>query len=193
MSRRPRMDKVPSPPRLGKSILALRRRHGFSLDELARRSGVSKAMLSQIEQERANPTVATVWKIARGLEISLQDLLGTGAERARFQVIRRGNAPLLKEKGCEIQVISPVEMVEDLELYLLRFAPGGELKSSPHFARTEEIAAVIRGKFEIVSGDNACALEEGDAAVYAADARHSIRNLTRKEAELFLAVHFRKE
>ena len=186
------MDKVPHPPRLGKSILAMRRQKGLSLDDLARRSGVSKAMLSQVEQERTNPTVATVWKIARGLEVSLQDMLGAGVEQPRFQVMRRESGTVLSEKGCEIQIISPIDMAEDLELYVLRFAPSGRLESSPHFARTEEIATAIRGQFEIVSAGRRCALKPGDAAAYAADVKHCIRNLTRREAELFLAVHFRK-
>ncbi len=186
------MGKVPAPPRLGRSMLALRKRRGLSLDELARRSGVSKAMLSQIEQEHTNPTVATVWKIARGLDASLGDLLGEGAEQPRLTVIRRTGAPVLREKGCEIQIISPIEMAEDLELYVLRFSPSGSLNSSPHFPRTEEVAAAVSGRFEIISGGKKCVLEAGDAAVYAADVRHSIRNLDRKEAEIFLAVHFRK-
>ncbi|MCX7804040.1 MAG: XRE family transcriptional regulator [Planctomycetota bacterium] len=186
------MERVPPPPRLGRSILALRKSRGFSLEELARRSGVSKAMLSQIEQERTNPTVATVWKIARGLDASLGDLLGEGVEQPRLTVVRRSASPVLREKGCEIQIVSPIEMAEDLELYVLRFAPSGRLNSSPHFPRTEEIATALSGRFEIVSGDRKCILEAGDAAVYAADVRHSIRNLDRKAAEVFLVVHFRK-
>ncbi|MBM4082873.1 MAG: helix-turn-helix transcriptional regulator, partial [Planctomycetes bacterium] len=64
------MALAPKPPALGKNVLRFRKRKNLSLDELAQRSGVSKAMLSQVEQEKVNPTVAVVWKIAHGLGVS---------------------------------------------------------------------------------------------------------------------------
>ena len=66
------------PPLIGKNIQKLRKARGLTLDVLSERSGVSKAMLSQIEQEKANPTVATVWKIAQGLDAEINSLLGAG-------------------------------------------------------------------------------------------------------------------
>ena len=57
---------------IGKNIMHYRKKKGISLDELARRSGVSKSMLSQIEQEKTNPTVITVWKISRALDTTIE-------------------------------------------------------------------------------------------------------------------------
>ncbi|MGS0759029.1 helix-turn-helix domain-containing protein, partial [Roseateles sp. GG27B] len=58
---------------------------GLSLDELSRRAGVSKSMLSQIERNLANPTVAVVWRLANALRVELAELLG--GERASAPVI----------------------------------------------------------------------------------------------------------
>jgi len=66
-----------NPPMIGKNIQRIRSSRKLTLNVLSERSGVSKAMLSQIESDKVNPTVATVWKIARGLNVELNDLLDT--------------------------------------------------------------------------------------------------------------------
>ncbi len=63
---------------------------------LAEKSGVSKAMLSQIEAEKVNPTIAVVWKIAQGLGVELQDLLSGGGQISRrFNVVRKDSLTTL--------------------------------------------------------------------------------------------------
>ena len=82
--------KPAQPPLIGSNIQAIRKRQKLTLDMLSEKSGVSKAMLSQIESEKVNPTVATVWKIAQGLEVDINTLLKGGHEPARkFTVTRR--------------------------------------------------------------------------------------------------------
>ena len=76
-----------TPPMIGKNIQRLRNARNLTLNVLSERSGVSKAMLSQIESDKVNPTIATVWKIARGLGVDLQDLLdANGTPRRKFAV-----------------------------------------------------------------------------------------------------------
>ena len=190
------MPSLPGPPPLGKNIMALRKKLGLSLDELARRSGVSKAMLSQVEQQKTNPTVATLWKIALGLDATLEQLLGrrTGTTRA-IEVVRRGDAPILpnRDGSCEIHVCSSLEMMEDLELYYLRFKPGGALESEAHFSRTEEMATVIKGRFQVEADGEQVTLRAGDHARYLVDVKHAIRNLGRGTGELFLVVRFHEQ
>ena len=72
-----------NPPMIGKNIQRIRSSRKLTLNVLSERSGVSKAMLSQIESDKVNPTVATVWKIARGLNVELNDLLDTDDQPKR--------------------------------------------------------------------------------------------------------------
>ena len=72
-----------TPPMIGKNIQRIRSSRKLTLNVLSERSGVSKAMLSQIESDKVNPTVATVWKIARGLNVELNDLLEADDEPTR--------------------------------------------------------------------------------------------------------------
>ena len=80
------------PPQVGRNILRERKKKNMSLDELAKKSGVSKSMLSQIEQEKTNPTVITVFKISRALGINMQQLLET-SDSVHIEVIRSDDAP----------------------------------------------------------------------------------------------------
>jgi transcriptional regulator with XRE-family HTH domain len=186
------MSTIPQPPPVGERLRALRTKRRLSLDDLARRSGVSKSMLSQIESNKANPTVGLVWKIARALGVDLMDVIGGENQHARFDLTTRGSAPVLADDqgGYTIQILSPIEMVETLELYWLKLKPGAVLESHPHVAQTEEFATVLKGRVEIASTDESATLRVGDTLRYHADCEHVIRNKSRGTSEVYLVVRY---
>ena len=165
----------------------------MSMDELAKRSGVSKSMLSQIEQEKTNPTVVTVWKISKALNVSIEDLLKTVCT-PKIEVLRQNEAPVLysEDKLCMIKVNTPIHMTDNLEIYNIIFKPGGKLDSTPHFPNAEEIFTVISGRFIITSGKNSSILNKGDTGRYKADRNHCIKNISPVKAEGYLVVWFPK-
>ncbi len=181
------------PPSVGRNIQRIRKQQQLTLAVLAERSGVSKAMLSQIESQKVNPTVATVWKIARGLEVELDALLrGSGAPVRKFLVTRSEEVTTLEPstEGLHIQVLSPLAMAEDLEIYLLSFDPGCSLGSSPHAAGTEEYLTVLEGKVRVAAGEKSSALQAGDFVIYNCDVEHSIQNLSEGPARIHMIVRF---
>lgn len=187
--------KPAEPPFLGKNIQRHRKEQGLTLDVLSEKSGVSKAMLSQIESEKVNPTVATVWKIAQGLQVEINGLLAGGNQSARrFHVVRGKEITSLEtdETGLHMKVLSPISMVEDLEMYLLTFEPGGLLQSGAHFPRTEEYLTVFVGDIRVTAGDNVTELESGDFISYHCDIEHTIENTGASEAQVHLVVRFNK-
>lgn len=182
-------------PLVGHNIQKIRKKRNLTLGVLAEKSGVSKAMLSQIEAEKVNPTVAMVWKIAQGLGVEIQDLLSGGGEMLRkFNVIRKDSIPTLDTKNDEVhlQVLSPISMVDDIEMYLLTFKPGGALTSSPHFPRTEEYLTIIKGEVEVTAGAHTANLHEGDFINYHCDIDHEIKNIGTEQAVIHMIVRFRK-
>jgi transcriptional regulator with XRE-family HTH domain len=182
-------------PLVGRNIQNIRKKRNLTLGVLAEKSGVSKAMLSQIEAEKVNPTVAMVWKIAQGLGVELQDLLSGGAEMTRkFNVVRKDSITTLDTKNDEVhlQVLSPISMVDDIEMYLLTFRPGGTLSSSPHFPRTEEYLTIIKGEVEVTAGEHTTHLHEGDFIDYHCDVDHQIKNVGQKAAVIHMVVRFHK-
>ncbi|MFP4010180.1 MAG: helix-turn-helix domain-containing protein [Spirochaetaceae bacterium] len=187
------MDTTSQPPLIGANIRERRQQQGLTLSVLAERSGVSKAMLSQIESEKVNPTVAMVWKIARGLDVDINELFAGSTEPVRhFHLTRRDDIPVLDtdEEGLHMKVLTPLSLVEDLEMYLLTFSVGGELKSRPHFPGTEEFLTVINGRIRVRAGERVEELGEGDFIRYQCDVDHDIENLGDDEAVVHMVVRF---
>src|SRR3954471_23788961 len=81
--------------RVAESLRRLRKERRMSLDQLAASSGVSRAALSQIEGSRTNPTLSLLWKVATGLGVPFQVLLG-GDQTGKSQVLRAGDSPPLR-------------------------------------------------------------------------------------------------
>ena len=189
----PPLKPIPSPPALGANLKLLRQKRGVSLTALAKRAGVSKAMLSQVEQGKTNPTVATVWKISYALGSSFREMFNTGTEHV-FEVLRERDAVVVAErKGMyKVRVVSPVHMVEDVEVYVLTFSPGGELKSQPHYSGTMELLTIIKGRFHVHSGKETARLEPGDSVRYAADCPHTIACVGKTAGMLLMVVKFAK-
>lgn len=183
-----------NPPMIGKNIQRIRNSRKLTLNVLSERSGVSKAMLSQIESDKVNPTVATVWKIARGLNVDLNDLLDTGSEPKRvFSVNPAGDdgpKPETKEHGVSIRILSPITMVEELEMYLLTFEPHTSLPSEPHYPGTQEFLTVVKGSVRVQAGENTAELRKGDFLIYHCDIDHTISNVSAQPAVVHMVVRY---
>lgn len=188
-------SKIPQPPKIGVNVKKQRLEQNMSLDKLAVASGVSKAMLSQIESAKVNPTIATMWKIAHALKVDFNYLLkGKGEKVRKFEVNRHEDLTTLDadKKGVHINVLSPIAMAEDMELYTLTFQQDSLLKSSPHYPDTEEFLTVLEGEVEVSAGKNSAVLKKGDVLIYQCDINHSIRNISENESRIFLVVRFAK-
>lgn len=184
---------MPEQPDIGANIQKIRKKHDITLAVLAQRSKVSAATLSQIEADKVNPTIATLWKIAEGLEIDIHSLL-TGAEqnRRRFEIGRKDDITKLdtEEEGVHIRVLTPLDMAGDIELYTLTFRPGGELKSRPHPPKTEEFLTVTGGRVRVRAGNREAELGQEDFIRYHADISHSITNIGEGPAVISMMVRF---
>lgn len=183
-----------TPPMIGKNIQRIRSARKLTLNVLSERSGVSKAMLSQIESDKVNPTVATVWKIARGLNVELNDLLEADDEPKRIFSLNPAAEDALKlekkQDGITIRVLSPLSMVEELEMYLLTFEPHAALVSEPHFPGTQEYLTIVKGAVKVTVGDNTAELKRGDFLMYHCDTDHAIRNESNQPAIVHMVVRF---
>lgn len=164
-----------------------RRAQGLSLDAVAKLSGVSRSMVSQIERGESSPTIATLWNLTRALQVDFAGLLQRGAGAA-IQVLRRSDVPTIENRGtgCRIRILSPPEDAGRHEVYELAFTPGGVLDSQPHGAGTREYLTVFEGSVTVTSGDATEVLSPGDTARYAADVPHRIE--AGQAARAFLVV-----
>ena len=172
------------PPRVGAALAALREQQALSLDELSRRAGVSKSMLSQIERAQANPTVAVVWRLANALGVPLTDLLQNSDVPAMpaITTVARHATPTLRGaqdgngNGCELRILGPVDLAGQFEWYELQMQPGAVLDSLAHGPGSREHLSVLTGTLSLTAGDSSATLAAGETARYAVDQPHAIRN-----------------
>ncbi len=178
---------------LGRRVKHLRSARGWSLEALAHASGVSRSMLSQIEREQANPTLAVALRIARAFGLSLGELLEMPGAASSVTVIRADDHAYhyRSDKHCRIRTLSPLNLEKDVEFYEIRLQAGGALRSSSHFEGTREFLTVQKGRVRVESAGDAEELNPGDSASYRADVRHAIINSGKSEATVFLIVIYR--
>jgi transcriptional regulator with XRE-family HTH domain len=196
MRTRPDTAKAPADAihrHLGKRVKALRTDRGWSLEALASASGVSRSMLSQIEREQANPTLAVTLRIAQAFSMTLGELLQAPGAASSVSVIRAGDRAYhyRSDKNCRVRTLSPLNLEKDVEFYEVQLQPGGALRSAPHFEGTREFLTVQRGQVRVESAGDAETLHPGDSASYRADVPHAIVNAGKGEAIVFLVDIYR--
>jgi transcriptional regulator with XRE-family HTH domain len=176
---------------VGQNLRRLRTSRGLSLERLAKASGVSRAMLGQIELGRSAPTIPLMWKIARALSVPFAALLAA-REAVGPQVLRADQAKLLRSADGTFssRALFPFNGERKVEFYELRIAAGAREDADPHAPGTTENLVVARGSIEIRVGDAMHALATGDAILFEADVPHAYVNRSESEAVLYLVMTY---
>lgn len=180
-----------SPPEVGATLQKLRLQRGLTLDDLSRAAGVSKSMLSQIEREKANPTIAVTWRLANALGIGIEELLSSEPQEVEaIHILEPHETPTLpgNHAGYVLRILGPMELAGKYEWYELTLAPDGALVSNPHDPGTSEYLTLLHGTAEVEVGGVKKKLKAGGTARYAADRSHAIRNIGKTEAKALLVV-----
>lgn len=183
-----------SVPAVGANLRRLRVKRGLSLERLARHSGVSRAMLSQIELGQSAPTITTLWKIARSLGVTFSALISRGDEGAP-RVLRPEAAKLLTNQDGSFtsRALFPFGEPRRTEFYELRLKPRGSEDASPHPPGTMENLIVTTGAVEIRVGTANYELRAGDAILFVADVAHQYRNAGPGEAVMYLVMTYAQD
>ena len=183
-----------SPPDVGQKIKALRTERKLTLDGLAKASGVSKSMLSQIERGLTNPTLATIWSLTQSLGIDISSLLDEPAMTAEatpaLDIVKSYETPEIQSADgkCTLRILGPIDLVSRTEWYDMRLEAGGKLVSEGHGSGTVEHLTVLDGSLSVKNGGPRKALEAGDTARYEADVPHVIENRSDSPARALMMV-----
>ena len=112
---------------LGGRVKQLRTERGWSLEALASASGVSRSMLSQIERDQANPTLAVTLRIAQAFAMTLGELIEMPGAASSVSVIRADDHAYhyRSDKNCRVRTLSPLNLEKDVELYEVQLQAGG--------------------------------------------------------------------
>ncbi len=158
---------------IGERVRRHRTARGWTLDELADRSGVSRRMLITIEHGGGNPSIATLLRISDALGVGLPVLVDVERPRA-VTVTAAGQAPVLWRgpRGGRAVLVAGTEPPDVVELWDWTLHPGEEHVSEPHSAGTRELLLVLDGRVDVRVGDRTDRLEAGDSAAFAGDLVH---------------------
>lgn len=178
--------------RVGANLERLRRQRGLSLEKLANTAGVSRAMLGQIEAGESTPTIALLWKVARGLDVRFADLLGDEAP-TDVQVLPQSTAKILRSSdgNFESRALFPFDQHRKAEFYELRLKAGHAENADAHAEGTYENIVVQSGKLRLTVGDNEpYELKSGDAVYFRADVPHAYENPSARDCIMYLVMTY---
>jgi transcriptional regulator with XRE-family HTH domain len=162
---------------LGKTIQRLRKAYNLSLSELAEQSGVAKSIISQIERNETNPTLATIWRLSQALDVSIERVLASAEEEPFIEKSSSADTPVIVSDDGKIHlsIIGWLKTVEWLQWYDFRGEPGGVLDSDPHQRGSVENLSVLSGEVEITVGGVTERAGAGETLRYHCDKPHTIR------------------
>jgi transcriptional regulator with XRE-family HTH domain len=173
---------VPEPDDLnaaeGRNVRGHRTRLAWTLEDLAARSGVSKGMLSQVEQARTNPSVATVCRLATAFGVSVASLV-EAPEMPNARVVRAEEAVTLwtgGQQGSAARLLVGSGTSQQVELWDVRMLPGDGYGSEAHPSETRELLLVIEGELTLELDGVPHRVGAGDAIAFVADRPHAYRN-----------------
>lgn len=164
---------------VGSRIKALREANGFSLRELAERTGVSATMLSQVERGATSPTLAVARKIAGGLDLTLSQLLRLD-EEPHVVISRAADHRRYQRGGHRVEGFTPPlpGLRTDVSAHELEpeSGTGGAGDSPMHEPGSQETAVVLEGELVLVLDQVRYLLGAGDSVTFDADLPHHFEN-----------------
>ncbi|GAB7388774.1 helix-turn-helix domain-containing protein [Bacillaceae bacterium] len=176
--------------RIARNLQRIRKSRGLSLDKVAELTGVSKAMLGQIERGESNPTVTTLWKIANGLNVSFSSFVEE--DPAPVSVVSTKEVePLVENAGkYKVYPLFPFDPKKRFEMYTVELAPGCSHASEAHQAGVEEYLIVSQGNIEVEIDGHTYELQQGTAIRFPANRPHIYRNRTAESSLVQLLLYY---
>ncbi len=174
------------------TLKTLRRERGWSLDKAAEETGVSKAMLGQIEREESSPTIATLWKIASGFNTSFSSFIEDISSEFNKPIYRGGQTQQLHPTDEKIRVMPlfPFDDQLNFEIFVIELLPACEHLSPPHQPGVIEHVVVAEGKMEILVNGTWQVLNKGEGLRFNANQPHGYRNLSPEIAVFHDIIHY---
>jgi transcriptional regulator with XRE-family HTH domain len=162
---------------VGPRLRALREARQLSQREVARLTGVSHSIISQIERGNSSPSVSLLRKVLAGLSLSLGEFFTVSAESRGKVFFRRDELPRIAEGPLRLfQVGGSVRQRHRIQLLHEFYAPGADTGEMLMTHDAEEGGVIIKGRLEITVGDQIAILGPGDAYYFDSRLPHRMRN-----------------
>ncbi|GAB1818435.1 helix-turn-helix domain-containing protein [Herbidospora sp. RD11066] len=171
------------------SIRRERERTALSLTELAKRAGIAKSTLSQLESGAGNPSVETLWALAVALDVPISRLIDP--PRPHVRVIRAGEGPVTHSERADYAatLLASCPPGARRDLFRIDAEPGEARTSDPHNPGTMEHVIVGRGRALVGPNEGPVELGPGDYITYPGDVPHVFRALEPQTTAVIVMEH----
>ncbi|MFC7621168.1 helix-turn-helix domain-containing protein [Microlunatus sp. GCM10028923] len=173
------------------ALRAERRRTGLSLGEVARRAGIAKSTLSQLESGSGNPSVETLWALSTALDVPISQLVQP--TRPPTTLIRAGEGPAVASDRADYvaTLLSSSPPSARRDIFLVTAQPGSARDSDPHLPGIVEHVIMGVGRAEVGPADDPVELGPGDYLSYPGDVAHVFRALEPGTTAVLISEHTR--
>lgn len=157
---------------IARSLRRERARAGLSLSEVAKRAGIAKSTLSQLETGSCNPSVETLWALGVALEVPFSRLVEPPAPTVR--VVRAGEGPAVASEQANFvgSLLASCPPNARRDIYVITLEPGSPRKAEPHIPGTIEHMTVAAGRVRTGPADDPIELGAGDYGAFPGDIPH---------------------
>jgi transcriptional regulator with XRE-family HTH domain len=176
------------PDDLGTRLAWLRKMHGLSQRELARRAGMTNGTVSLIEKNLSSPQVASLRKILAVFPISIAEFFSMNLKGDHQIFFSRQDLVEIGGKNISLRLVAGQYRSRKLQLVHERFAPGSDTGKRMLSHEGEEAGVVIRGRIEVTVGKRSKILGPGEAYYFSSTLPHRFRNLGAEECEVVSAA-----
>lgn len=166
-----------------------RERSGLSLTEVARRAGIAKSTLSQLEAGTGNPSVETLWALGVALDVPFSRLVDP--PRPKIQVIRAGEGPTVFSERADYvaTLVASCPPHARRDIYRIDAEPGSARESEPHMPGVIEHVVLSAGRALVGLADDPVELGPGDYIAYPGDLAHVFRALEPGTRAVLVSEH----
>ncbi|MCX8955801.1 helix-turn-helix domain-containing protein [Erwinia psidii] len=176
----------------GLTLKSLRLSREWSLTRTAKETGVSKAMLGQIERGESSPTVATLWKIATGFNVPFSHFIPVSEPQEPEQVMRSGQAVPRRQRTVAMQAtpLFPYDTALHFDVLAVELIAGAVSESSAHETGVIEHVVVTEGELQLAVNGKWHTLKAGEGLRFQADCPHSYLNVSLKTVKFLSLIHY---
>ena len=161
---------------LGEKIRLLRQKQKISIDQLSEMTSLSKGLISQIERDLTGPSVASLWKISKALNVTMNYFFDEYEDIN--QIVRKDERKkILMSKSDRVYELLSPNLKKQIEMLWIEILPNESSTEDLISHEGEECGVVIKGTLRVLSGDKIYDLNEGDSIYLDSTIPHRYMNV----------------
>lgn len=163
------------PRYLADNIVGLRKKKGFSQDQLARLAEIPRSTLTHIESGSGNPSLQNLARVSSALQVGIEELLSR--PRGECELIPESAIPVEKRSLGKVLIFKLMpDKVKGLEVDRLQIEAGATMVGHPHLSGAKEYLTVLQGEVTVFVAGDRYLVKRGSVFAFPGDQPHSYRN-----------------